>query len=163
MGPRHRLGWALHLWGLQGTCKALTLGPSTLPARTSVDSSRGTPQIRSPLWPPQERGGPARRVFQPTKTAEISPNQTRMLGLEGAQKPFVLWFPVVSFNFYCLRPFFTVVLEMAHFSISGVQSSPLVWGDVFQDPQWMLRPWTVTSLTWTVCSWACVPMTMLNL
>lgn len=65
---------------------------------------KGVPRDIRPPVATQERDGAARKLFPPTKIAGLSPNQTRMHRLEGAQKPFVLAFPVVSPNFCRLEP-----------------------------------------------------------
>lgn len=103
VGLRRSLVWAPDPWGFQATAR-LFLGLSALYARASVGSSRGTPEILDLLWPLLERDRSARKRFQSMKIAVMSPNQTRMSGLEGAQKPFVLRFPAVNLNFYCLEP-----------------------------------------------------------
>lgn len=103
-GPKTQLRAGTGPLGVPGHSKTLILGLSTPHVRASLGSSGGTPQILDLLWLLQERDRSPRKRFQPTKIAGIPPNQTRMLGLEGAQKPFVLWFPVVSLNFYRLEP-----------------------------------------------------------
>lgn len=82
--------------GVPGCCGTPSPGPECSACQGIYGLLKG--------YPLQDRDGAARKLFQPTKRPERSLNQTRVFRLEGAQKPFVLWFPVVGPNFCRLEP-----------------------------------------------------------
>lgn len=68
-------------WGWGGTREGLRLlpdpgfiFPQAEDTRGISGPLRGTPEKWGPLWPPQERDGAAKKLFQCTKIAEMSPD-----------------------------------------------------------------------------------------